>query len=80
MSGQFYASLSLDELPERIGTTPTLGPRSAGAPAEWLGTSDTGTDRRALEAPAPASRRRNGELGCRSASCCISLALRSSGQ
>jgi hypothetical protein len=63
MSGQFSASLSLDELPERIGTTPTLGPRSASAPAEWLGTSDTGTDRRALEAPAPASRRQDGELG-----------------
>ena len=63
MSGQFSASLSLDELPERIGTTPTLGPRSARAPADWLGTSDTGTDRRALEAPAPASRRRDGELG-----------------
>ena len=58
MSGQFSASLSFDELPERISTSPTLAPRSARSPADSLGIS-------AFEAapPAPASRRRGAELG-----------------
>jgi hypothetical protein len=64
MSGQFSASLSFDELPERISTTLTPAPRSARPLADSLGISDTGTDRAALEAapPAPASRRRGAEL------------------
>jgi hypothetical protein len=65
MSGQSSASLSFDELPERISTTPTPAPRSARPLADWLGISNTGTDRAALEAvpPAPALRRRGAELG-----------------
>jgi len=65
MSGQFSASPSFDELPERISTPPTLAPRSARPSADSLGISDTGTDGAALEAapPAPASRRRGAELG-----------------
>jgi hypothetical protein len=65
MSGQFSASLSFDELPERISTTPAPATRSARPPAASLGISDTGTDRAALEAapPTPASRRRRAELG-----------------
>jgi len=65
MSGQFSASPSFDELPERISTPPTLAPRSARPAADSLGISDTGTDGAALEAapPAPASRRRGAELG-----------------
>ena len=64
MSGQFSASPSFDELPERISTPPTLAPRSTRPSADSLGISDTGTDGAALEAapPAPASRRL-GELG-----------------
>ena len=62
MSGQFSASLSFDELPEQISTTPTLAPRSARPPADSLGISDTGTGRSPLEG-APASRRRGAELG-----------------
>src|SRR5215813_3219726 len=65
MSGQFSASLSFDELPERISTTPSPIPRSVRPPADSLGISDTGTDRAALEAPPPepTSRRWGGELG-----------------
>lgn len=65
MSGQFSASPSFDELPERISTPPTLAPRSARPSADSLGISETGTDGAALEAapPAPASRRRGAELG-----------------
>jgi hypothetical protein len=65
MSGQFSASPSLDDLPERISTTPTPDTRSARPPADWLGISDTGTDRAALEATpsAPASRRWGDKLG-----------------
>ena len=65
MSGQFSASLSFDELPERISTTPSPVPRSVRPPADSLGISDTGTDRAALEAPPPeaTSRRWGGELG-----------------
>jgi hypothetical protein len=65
MSGQFSASLSFDELPERISTTPTVAPRSARPPADWLGISDTGVDRAVFEAapPAQVSRRRGAELG-----------------
>ena len=65
MSGQFSASPSFDELPERISTTPAPATRSARPPAASLGISDTGTDRAALEAapPTPASRRRRAELG-----------------
>jgi hypothetical protein len=64
MSGQFPASLSFDELPERISATPTLAPRSARPPADSVGISDSGTDRAALESamPTPASRRRGDEL------------------
>jgi hypothetical protein len=65
MSGQFSGSLSFDELPERISTTPTPAPRSVRPSADSLGISDTGTDRAALEAapPAPTSHRRGAELG-----------------
>src|SRR5215472_8245114 len=65
MSGQFSASLSFDELPKRISTTPSPVPRSVRPPADSLGISDTGTDRAALEAPPPepTSRRWGGELG-----------------
>jgi hypothetical protein len=65
MSGQFSASLSLDDLPERISTTPTPDPRSARPPTDWLGISDTGTDGAPLEATpsAPASRRWGDKLG-----------------
>jgi hypothetical protein len=65
MSGQFSASLLFDKLPERIGASPTLAPRSARPPVKSLGISDTGTDGPALEAaaPAPASRRWGAELG-----------------
>jgi len=65
MSGQFSASLSFDELPERISTTPTPAPRSVRPPTDSLGVSDSGTDRAALEAPppVPTSRRWDGELG-----------------
>jgi hypothetical protein len=65
MSGQFSASLSFDELPERISGTPTLAPRGARPPADSLGISDIGTDRAALEAaqPASASHGRGAELG-----------------
>jgi hypothetical protein len=65
MSGQFSASLSFDKLLERTSTPPIQVPRSARPPIDSLGTSDTGTDGRALEAalPAPASRRRGAELG-----------------
>ena len=65
MSGQFSASLSLDEPPGRASTTPIPAPRSARPPADSLGISDTGTDRPELEAapPAPASRRGGAELG-----------------
>jgi hypothetical protein len=63
MSGQFSASLSFDELPERI-TTPTPALRSARPPADSLGISDIGSNRSALEAAPPilASRRRGAEL------------------
>src|SRR5215831_555622 len=64
MSGQFSASLSFDELPERISTTPSPVPRSVRPPADSLGISDTGTDRAALEAPPPEPTSRPwGELG-----------------
>ncbi len=64
MSGQFFASLSLDELPGRTSTTPSTVPRSARPPADSLGISDTGADGPAFEAtpPASASRRRSAEL------------------
>jgi hypothetical protein len=64
MSGQFSASLSFDELPERISGTPTPAPRSARSAADSLGISDTGTDRAALESapPTPVSRGRGDEL------------------
>ena len=59
MSGQFSASLSLDELPEGISTKPTPDPGKAISPADRLGNSEAGTDRPALEAKltAPAWRR-----------------------
>jgi hypothetical protein len=65
MSGQFSASLSFGELPERVSTTPTPASRSARPLADSLGVSDTGPDRAALEAgpPAPPSRRRGAEVG-----------------
>jgi len=65
MSGQFSASLSFDELPERISTTRTPAPRRVRPPTDSLGISDTGTDGRALEAapPAPAPHRRGAEFG-----------------
>jgi hypothetical protein len=65
MSGQFSASLSFDELPERIRTTSTSALRGVRLPTDSLGISDTGTDRAALEAapPTSASRRRGAELG-----------------
>jgi hypothetical protein len=64
MSGQFSASLSFDELPERISGTPTIARRSARPAADSPGISDTGTDRAALEAapPTPVSHRRGDEL------------------
>src|SRR4029077_1714229 len=52
MSGQFSASPSFDELPERISTPPTLAPRSARPSADSLGISETGTDGAALEGAA----------------------------
>jgi hypothetical protein len=65
MSGQFSTSLSFDELPERVSTTPTPAPRSTRPPANSLAISDTGASRPALEAAPLASglRRRGGELG-----------------
>ena len=65
MSGQYSASLSFDKLLERTSTPPIQVPRGARPPIDSFGTSDTGTDGRALEAepPAPASRRRGAELG-----------------
>ena len=63
MSGQFSASLSLDELTGPTGATPTAAPHGARPPAHSLCTSDTGTDGPALDAasPAPASRSRGTE-------------------
>jgi hypothetical protein len=65
MSGQFSASLSFDDLPERISATPTAAPRGARPPADSLGISDAGTDRPRLEAAplARAPRRWGGKLG-----------------
>jgi hypothetical protein len=62
MSGQFSASLSLDELTGPTSTTSTPAPHDARPPAASL--SDTGTDGHALEAAPPASawRRRGTEL------------------
>ena len=50
MSGQFSASLSLDELPETVSETPTADPRTARPPSDRLSVSDTRTGRPALEA------------------------------
>jgi hypothetical protein len=64
MSGQFSASLSFDELPERIRTTSTSARRGVRLPTDSLGISDTETNRAALEAapPTSASRCRGAEL------------------